>query len=235
VQDALISRQQSSSETQADRLRDQIKTLDDDWSTHQDELIRQHQAKRSQDASSAVEANGAIESNLAKEPTTAQSLKTVHAYLDRQKHDSVPEIDEARRTARILIQELSLADPNDLNAYVENWHASQLNTLPETLSPDQLRDVLQPDLVPNKSSLQGLSDSLAVTQQQLQNVQQAEEYHPRDFLLDIAKGILAFIFFVWGLGLLLEALLLGTFIARDVHLIRLEKRPPISTASPEQS
>jgi hypothetical protein len=233
VQDSFLSRQLSNFQTQADSTRAQIKALDDDWSSHKDELIKQHQEKRAQDASSAVAANLAIATNMAKAPATAQSLNTVRAYLDRQKHDSIPEINETRRTARNLIQELSLTDPDDLNAYVGNWCSSNLNSLPENLSPDELQYLLQPDLAPDKNRLRNLNSDLAATQQQLQNVQREEEYHPTDFLLDIVKGIFAFIFFVWCFGLLIEALLLGIFIARDVHLIRLEKCPPSTSTLPE--
>lgn len=235
VQDSIISGQLSNLQKQIDGTNEQIKALDDAWSKNKDELIKQHQAKRSQDALSATAANRTIENSLVMEPAATQSLNTVHAYLDRQKHDSVSEVDEARRTARSLIRELSLARPDDLNAYVENWHAYYLNSLPETLSSDQLRNVLQPDLEPDKNTLRRLSETSTERKQQLQNVQREESYNPGDFLLDILKGIIAFIFWVWGLGLLLEALLLGIFIARDVHMIRLEKCLPVSRVAPEQS
>ena len=233
VQESFLSDQCSKLQIQISSLNGQLKTLDGDWDSHKDDLVRQHQAKRAQAASAATAANGAIESRMANTPATAQSLNTVRAFLGRQKDDSIPQINERLRNASNLIQELSLNDPDDLNAYVGNWYISKLNSLPETLSPDELRNVLQPDLAPDKDRLQNLSNALAATQRQLQGVQREEEYHPTDFLLDLLKGVFGFIFFVWFFGLLIEALLLGIFIARDVHLIRLEKCPPASATLPE--
>lgn len=229
MQESALSKERSNTQLKVNRVTEQIRALDSDWRDHKDDLIKKRQDKRSQDASAAAAANRTIENNLASDPSASQSLKTLKAYLDRQKHDSLPAIDEARRTAGTLIQEVSLANPDVLNTYVENWHASYLNALPETLSPDEMRNVIQPDLATDKNDLQVLNDNLTALNQQIQNVQREEEYHPGDFLLDIMKGVFAFIFFVWGLGLLLEALLLGVFIARDVHLIRLGKQP----AAPE--
>jgi hypothetical protein len=225
AQESQISKQISAAKEQQDKLHTKIQTFDDEWANHKNELVNQHQTKRAQDASAAVAANSTIESSMAKQPSTAQSLNVVRAYLDRHKQDSFAEVNDARRGARILIQELSLAGSSDLNSFVDNWRVSLFNTLPETLSDEQLRAILQPELVSDQTQLRILGNRLPALEKNLQEVVQAEKYHPDDLLLDLVKGAFSFIFFVWTLGLLLEALLLGVFVARDVHFIRLEKLP----------
>lgn len=226
MEETAVQRQLDNIRKQQDSVRATIAAEDKDWAAKKDGLMRQHQQNRSKKASDALVANRSLVIALNADQRDAQVLAAIQNYFQSQPHGTPSAIANLARNADNFIAGSFPPSPDQLRQFVDNWATAQLSTLPETSPEDAARAELQGDYAQNKANLADLLQQETGTEQQLTQVQQQEEYSPSSLLLDVVKGIISFIFFVWALGLILEALLISIFIAHDVRLIRIANEVP---------
>lgn len=214
--------------------RARLDHMETEWQSRRQSLIEQYKNERLQKSKTATDENAQIESTLRSDSTATTALDSIKSYLAQNLSVS----NEAgfariRESADQFIGRLSISDAahQQILRYVDNWKTQRIAaTELASMSEADLRARIQPEYGLVKGQVDLLEGRVREESETLTSLRQQLQYHPEVLAIALVTGFLGFVFTVWGVGLLIEAISLAVFVAGDVKKIRMAaERPPAQT------
>lgn len=192
-----------------------------EWQNRRAELVGKAQEARHAQLAQAQSALHNDEAAISQSPQAAQVLSTLKNFFATNSGEYAL---EQAKTFINRIPALDETDAKNLVAYCEHW--TQLTSLSSRgqKSDDEIRAEAQPD---HDHVAQKVTSETAQVPQLRANVEELQKqvndsYNPGHAVLTLVSFAFCLIFYVWGIGVLIEVFSMAIYISNDVKQIRLQ-------------